>query len=136
MICSLAMLINDRFGKAMRALTAAAILLYGGTTAATAQETTGTITGAAKDQTGAVLPGVTVAVKSIQTGATKEFVTNENGLYTAPLLQPGEYEVTFSLSGFQTRTIKGIQLHVNDRIEVNSQMGVSGVTESVEVSAA
>ena len=130
------MLTNNRFGKAMRALTAAAVLLFGGATAATAQETTGTITGAAKDQTGAVLPGVTVSVKSIQTGSVKEFVTNENGLYTAPLLQPGEYEVTFSLTGFQTRTVKGIQLHVNDRLEVNSQMGVSAVSETVEVSAA
>src|SRR4051794_33725931 len=64
-------------------------------TPAAAQETTGTITGTASDQTGAVLPGVTVSVKHVATGRTSEFVTNESGLYTAPLLQPGEYEVTF-----------------------------------------
>jgi hypothetical protein len=103
---------------------------------AAAQETTGTITGRAMDQTGAVLPGVTVNVKFVRTGSTQDFVTNENGLYVAPLLQPGEYEVSFTLSGFQARTVKGIQLHVNDRLEVNGQLGVSGVTESVEVSAA
>ena len=130
------MLNNVRIHTAMRALAVAAVLLFGGTLTATAQETTGTITGAAKDQTGAVLPGVTVTVKFIQTGSTQEFVTNENGLYTAPLLQPGEYEVSFSLSGFQSRTVKGIQLHVNDRLEVNGQLGVSAVTETVEVSAA
>src|SRR5215204_6553622 len=135
MICSLAMLINDKFGKAIRALATAAILILAATTA-NAQETTGTLTGAAKDQSGAVLPGVTVTVKSLQTGGTQEFVTNESGLYTAPLLQPGEYEVTFTLSGFQARTIKGIQLHVNDRLEVNGQLGVTGVSETVEVSAA
>src|SRR3954471_12030659 len=136
MICSPAMFINVRIHNAMRALAVAAVLLLGASAVASGQETTGTLTGAAKDQTGAVLPGVTVTVKSIQTGSTQEFVTNESGLYTAPLLQPGEYEITFSLSGFQSRTVKGIQLHVSDRLEVNGQLGVSGVSESVEVSAA
>jgi hypothetical protein len=130
------MLINVRPHEAMRALAMAAVLLLATAAAASAQETTGTLTGVAKDSSGAVLPGVTVTVKSVQTGGTREFVTNENGLYTAPLLQPGEYEVTFTLSGFQSRTVKGIQLHVNDRLEVNAQMGVSGVSETVEVSAA
>src|SRR3982751_5736368 len=136
MICSPAMLINVRVHKAMRAIATAAVLLFGAAGVVTAQETTGTITGAAKDQSGALLPGVTVTVKYIQTGSAREFVTNESGLYTAPLLQPGEYEVSFSLSGFQSRTVKGIQLHVNDRLEVNGQLGVSAVSETVEVSAA
>src|SRR4051812_2404713 len=136
MICSPAMFINVRIHNAMRALAVAAVLLLGASAVASGQETTGTLTGAAKDQTGAVLPGVTVTVKSIQTGSTQEFVTNESGLYTAPLLQPGEYEITFSLSGFQSRTVKGIQLHVSDRLEVNGQLGVSNVSETVEVSAA
>jgi len=129
-------MMRSRIGQGMCRLAIALAMLCGTATLAGAQETTGTITGVAKDQTGAVLPGVTVTVKSVQTGATQEFVTNDAGLYTAPLLQPGEYEVTFALSGFQTRTVKGIQLHVNDRLEVNGQMGVSGVSESVQVSAA
>src|SRR4029078_9802862 len=122
-------------GQAIRVCAAIAALVGGLAAAAGAQETTGTITGAAKDQTGGVLPGVTVTVKFVRTGAAQEFVTNEGGLYTAPLLQPGEYEVAFSLSGCQTRTVKGIQLHVNDRLDISAQMGVSGVAESVEVSA-
>jgi Carboxypeptidase regulatory-like domain len=127
---------RSRIWQALSGITLAAALVCGTAAAAAAQETTGTITGVAKDQTGAVLPGVAVAVKNVQTGATANLVTNESGLYTAPLLQPGEYEVTFTLSGFQSRTIKGIQLHVNDRLEVNGQMGVSGVSENVQVSAA
>jgi hypothetical protein len=112
-----------------------AALVCGAARTAVAQETTGTITGVAKDSSGGVLPGVTVAVKLVQTGATVEFITNESGLYTAPFLRPGDYEVTFTLSGFQPHTIKGIQLHVNDRLEVNAQLGVGAVSESVEVSA-
>jgi hypothetical protein len=103
---------------------------------AVAQETTGTITGTATDQTGAVLPGVSVTVKNVQTGTTQDYVTNESGRYIAPQLRPGQYEVTFALSGFQSKAVKGIDLHVNDRLEVNGPLGTAGVTETVEVSAA
>lgn len=122
-----------------RALRCAALVItcaFGVAAAAVAQETTGTITGRATDQSGAVLPGVAVSVKHVETGRTQEFVTNDAGQYTAPQLQPGSYEVTFTLSGFQTNTVKGIQLHVNDRLEVNGKLGISKVSETVQVSAA
>jgi hypothetical protein len=102
---------------------------------AAAQETTGTIQGAVTDQTGAVLPGVTVAVKHTQTGRTQEVVSGETGRYSVSLLQPGTYEVTFTLAGFQSTTVRGIELHVNDRLDINGRLGV-GVSETVEVSAA
>jgi hypothetical protein len=125
-----------RMEQAIRCALVALACVCGAAAMAAAQETTGTITGAAKDQTGAVLPGVSVTVKAVQTGETQTFVTNQSGLYTAPLLRPGEYEVTFALSGFQTRVVKGIQLHVSDRIDVSGQLGVSSVNETVQVSAA
>ena len=101
----------------------------------TAQETTGSIQGLVTDQTGAVLPGVTVSIKHVQTGRMTEVVTNEAGRYLAPSLQPGTYEITFSLAAFKPTVMTGIELHVNDRLDVNGRMGV-GVTETVEVSAA
>jgi hypothetical protein len=101
-----------------------------------AQETTGTIQGSVTDPSGAMLPGVTVVVKHGQTGRTHEAITNESGRYAVPSLQPGSYEVTFTLAGFQPTTIKGIELHVNDRLDINGKLGVGGVTETVEVSAA
>lgn len=110
-------------------------LLGGFTLPARAQETTGTIQGLVTDQTGAVLPGVTVTVKHVPTGRTNEFVTNGVGRYLAPSLQPGPYEVTFTLSGFQPNVLTGIELRVNDRLDLNARMGV-GVTQTVEVSAA
>ena len=67
--------------------------------AGAAQETTGTIIGAVSDQTGGVLPGTTIQIKHLQTGRIVEQVANEDGRYTAPLLQPGSYEVTFTLAG-------------------------------------
>ncbi|OFW09711.1 MAG: hypothetical protein A3H96_01215 [Acidobacteria bacterium RIFCSPLOWO2_02_FULL_67_36] len=88
------------------------------------------------DQSGAVLPGVSVIAKHVQTGRTAEAVTNGAGQYGLALLQPGTYEVSFVLSGFQSATIKGIELHVNDRLDISHKMGVGGLSETIEVSAA
>jgi hypothetical protein len=101
-----------------------------------AQETTGTITGAVTDETGAVLPGASVVVKQVATGRTWEFVTTDTGRYTATLLPPGDYEITFQLAGFQPLTVRGIALHVNDRLEINGRVGVGAVSETIDVSAA
>jgi hypothetical protein len=103
--------------------------------AAAAQETTGTITGVTSDQTGGVLPGVSVTIKNTNTSTSHTFVTNEAGAYTASLLPVGQYEVTFELSGFQSVTLKNIALHVNDRLKLDGKLSVGGVAESVEVSA-
>jgi Carboxypeptidase regulatory-like domain len=102
---------------------------------ASAQETTGTITGVTTDQTGAVLPGVSVTVKNTNTATSRTVVTNEAGFYTASLLPVGTYEVSFELSGFQTVTLKNIDLHVNDRLKLDGHLSVGGVAESVEVTS-
>jgi len=102
---------------------------------ASAQETTGTITGVASDQSGAVLPGVSVTIRNINTSTSRTVVTNETGLYTASLLPIGAYEVTFELSGFQSVTLKNIELHVNDRLKLDAHLAVGGVAESVQVTA-
>jgi len=106
------------------------------THAALAQETTGTITGVVTDDSGAVLPGVTVSVKQVETGRTFDVVTADRGIYTATLLPIGTYEVTFTLAGFQPRTITGIRVSVNDRLQINGKLALGGVAEKVEVSAA
>src|SRR3954470_8770998 len=104
--------------------------------AASAQETTGTITGVTSDSTGGVLPGVTVTLKHTNTGALRTVVTNEVGIYTASGLPVGTYEVTFDLQGFQGATQRNIVLHVNDRLQIDGRLSVGGVAESVIVSAA
>ena len=128
---------HTRWGAAARLAAVAAlftVILFARPLAA--QDTTGTITGVVTDDTGAVLPGVTVTVTRAETGRVREFVTTSTGAYTAGLLPPGTYSVTFALEGFQSRTVEGIELHVADRLEVNAKLGVGGVAETVEVSAA
>ena len=98
-----------------------------------AQETTGTITGVVTDESGAVLPGVSVTLTNLRTGRTYDFVTNERGTYVAPLLPTGEYDVAFNLGGFQPYVVKAVRLSVNDRLEIGGKLSVGGVAEVVEV---
>ena len=120
----------------MRTVLCGIALLLALVAPAAAQETTGTIQGTVRDQSSAVLPGATVSAKHVQTGRMTDTVSNENGQFTLPALQPGAYEMTFSLSGFQSQTVKGIELHVNDRLEINGRLGVGTVAETIEVSSA
>jgi hypothetical protein len=100
-----------------------------------AQETTATITGVVRDDTGGVLPGVSVVARHLSTGRTFQFTTTSTGAYTATLLPIGSYELSFTLSGFQPLTVSGIRLAVNDRLEINGMLKVGGVAETVQVTA-
>ncbi len=69
-----------------------------------AQLDTGTISGTVADQTGAAVPGASVAIKNVATGIVRRLVTNEAGRYEAVALPIGTYEVTASLAGFLSPT--------------------------------
>jgi hypothetical protein len=116
------------------AVLAGLVLLATGGVAA--QETTASITGVVSDQTGAPLPGTGIIARSVGQGFVKEAVTSLSGAYTMPFLPVGEYEVTFTQSGFQAYVARSIRLHVNDRLTLNVALRVEGQQESVDVSAA
>jgi len=103
------------------------------TATATAQETTATVTGTVTDQSGGVLPGVSVSLKQVATGRVSEGISGAEGGYLLSALPIGAYEATFTLSGFQTRTVRGIVLNVNDRARVDATLSAGGVSEIVEV---
>ena len=75
--------------------------------------TVGTLTGVVKDPQGANLPGVSVVVKNIATGATRTAVTNGEGHWTLPGLPIGAYEVSYEITGFKKL--------VRDRVFIFSQ---------------
>jgi Carboxypeptidase regulatory-like domain/TonB-dependent Receptor Plug Domain len=110
-----------------------ALLLTGAASSVGAQETTGTIIGTVADQGGSVLPGVNVTLRDAATGRTFSRETAEAGFYTAPFLPVGDYDVTFTLAGFQPLTVRGIRVSVNDRLVVDARLSVSGVTETLLV---
>jgi outer membrane receptor protein involved in Fe transport len=114
------------------AFTLAASTLWAA--AAGAQTVTGTIQGTVSDTNGGVLPGVTVTIRQVDTGAERALVTNDHGFYSAPFLQIGPYLVTAALTGFGTVTRAGIQLNLNDTRVVDFKLDPR-VTESVTVTA-
>ncbi|HYJ95493.1 MAG TPA: carboxypeptidase-like regulatory domain-containing protein, partial [Vicinamibacterales bacterium] len=65
------------------------------TSLAAAQERFGNITGKVTDQTGAVLPGVTVTVTNNETQRSSVAVSDSNGTFYAAALEPGRYTVKF-----------------------------------------
>jgi len=99
-----------------------------------AQVTTADIVGSAADASGGMLPGVTVTVLNQDTSATLAFVTDADGRFTAPLLPPGRYRVSFELEGFKTN-VHEFALAIGDRFRLDSVLGVGSVSESLVVVA-
>jgi hypothetical protein len=114
-------------------LLTATCVLIGATAWAQTQITTGVIQGQVFDQTEAVLPGVTVDVRHVETNLTRMLVTNEEGRFAALALQPGNYVVTFTLSGFATLIQDGIVLTVGQAIDLRPVMQIAGAQETITV---
>ena len=102
---------------------------------AQSQAANGAIEGTITDTSGGVLPGVTVTVTNTDNGTERTIVTNEKGLYRAPLLLLGKYRVVAELQGFKKFEQTGIQLSVGETVTVNAQMSVGNVSETITVSS-
>ncbi len=102
---------------------------------ASAQVATATVSGTVRDATGGVLPGASVTVLNIETGATRSAVSDHAGAYFEPNLALGEYEVRAELAGFRTEIRKGITLTVGRHAVIEFKLGVGDVTEEVTVTA-
>src|SRR5437899_6441760 len=100
-----------------------------------AQVTTGTISGVVQDASGAVIPGVSVTVRNMDTGIARSVTTDERGRYTAPNLTLGNYEVEGQLTGFQTEIRSGITLTVGREAVVSLSLKVGQLSEAVTISA-
>jgi hypothetical protein len=117
------------------ALAWTAVLLLLGATTATAQ-TTGRIVGRVVDSTGAALPGVAVSASSPSLQGMSTATTDGQGSYRFTLLPAGTYIVKAVLAGFKTVQQGNVQVGLDRTVEINLQMGVASMAETVEVSAA
>ncbi len=99
-----------------------------------AQEARGAIVGRVTDSSGAVVPGVSLEITNTATGITATVITNEQGNYLAPYLIPGTYRIATQRPGFKRYVRDGIELRVNDRLELNIPLELGEVTETVTVS--
>ncbi len=99
-----------------------------------AQEARGTIAGSVLDPSGAAIPGASGVVTNMAMGTRVALTTNEAGLYQASFLFPGLYRIEMESSGFRRLVREGIEVRVNDRVEVNLTLQIGAAPESITVS--
>ncbi len=94
--------------------------------------TTGDISGMVTDPSEAVLSGVPITLKNVDTGSSTSATTNAQGSYNFSLLQPGDYSVSVGVPGFQKLT-KTVAVTLGTSTTVNLQLSLSSQSETVEV---
>src|SRR5262245_49129306 len=98
-----------------------------------AQTDRGTITGTVSDATGAVIPGVAIEAKNVQTGAVYQAGSSETGNYTLVQLPAGTYELSAVLPGFKKFVRTGVIVSVATALRVDVTLQVGAEDESVTV---
>jgi hypothetical protein len=97
------------------------------------QESRGTILGRITDPQGALVPAAEIRAINTATGVAAATRSNAAGNYTLPYLLPGTYTLQAELTGFRKFVREGIEIRVNDTVEVNVELTVGNVSETVEV---
>src|SRR5574338_890337 len=108
-------------------------LLIVPTILAQSQINTGQIQGLVQDANGAVVPGVNVEVKNLETNLVRTVTTNEDGRYVVLALPPGNYSVTASKQGFATTVVESTPVTVGQTLTANFSLKISEVAERVTV---
>src|SRR5215510_972923 len=115
-------------GTSLRVVFAVLLLVR----VASAQTTSGTITGHIVDSQGLPVPGATVTVEGPNLQRAVVAISSEHGDYVVPHLPPGSYEISFELSGFE-RQQKMVNIAPTQTLPINIVMGPAAIAESVDV---
>jgi hypothetical protein len=116
----------------LRVIVVAVVALF--SNASLAQVVTGTIVGAVKDKSGAVIANATVTIKNIDEGVVvRTLQTDASGQYAAPLLPVGHYAVSAEAPGFKKSELTNITLDVSANLAVNLSLEVGRTQETVTV---
>jgi hypothetical protein len=113
-------------------LSLLALLCLSGTAVA---QTLGDIAGAVTDPSGAPVPNANVTISNAATGAARSTVTNSEGIYAFPALQPGDYSIKVDKQGFKTYSQTGISIQVQQQLRVDVTLSIGQVSDTVEVNA-
>jgi hypothetical protein len=100
-----------------------------------AQGTTSSISGTVTDPNGAVVSGASVTIRNVQTNATFNAATTNNGTFTVPALPTGTYQVTVTVMGFKQTVVNDVKLDVGTPSTVNAQLEIGAEAETVEVTS-
>ncbi len=95
----------------------------------------GSVSGTVKDQTGAVIPGVSVTATNTINGTRFDTTTNGQGSFSFPKLPVGRYDLAFNLDGFKPLNRTGIAVDADSVVQQNAALELGGQNETVTVSA-
>jgi hypothetical protein len=93
------------------------------------------VTGRITDPTGAVVPQASVKVESVESGFNTTTLSDEQGYYNFPSLQPGLYNLTVSKTGFKPVRVANLELSVQQAARLDPVLEVGAVTETIDVNA-
>lgn len=93
----------------------------------------GSIVGVVTDPNGSAVSNATVTITDLGTKTTQTFTTNSEGIYNAPFLNPGTYEVSATGAGFSKTVVSNVVVSVGSRVGVNLELKVGDVAETVTV---
>ena len=99
------------------------------------QTSAGKIIGVVQDSSGGVLPGVSIVVKNLGTGNSRETLTDDRGQFDVSGLAPGRYQVDAELQGFRKFSQGPVTVQVNQETRVNAMLSVGNVQETLTVTA-
>jgi carboxypeptidase family protein/TonB-dependent receptor-like protein len=116
---------SKRVGLAIVLCLAASGPLFG--------QATASISGRVVDEAGAVLPGANVTVTNTATGAARDTVTNGEGLYSVPALNPGTYSLRAELAGFAPQVRERVEVLTGANLAVDLKLGIAAVAETITV---
>ncbi len=98
-----------------------------------AQTPSGSVVGRVTDSTGAVVPGVAITITSLDTNISQKGLSNENGDYTIPYLNPARYKLEASIDGFRRHKQSEFQLSIEQSLRIDIRLEVGATSESVTV---
>src|SRR5881396_415111 len=91
------------------------------------------INGSAADNSGAILPSVTITITEESTGLVRTAVSNDLGRFVLPAVTPGRYTIKAELAGFQTQARTGITIAVGQAVTINFSLPVGTVRDEITV---
>ncbi len=94
---------------------------------------TGALKGVVADPSGSVVSGASVKVTSYATGQERTVVTQSNGSYLVPYLEPGNYKLEVSARGFKTLAIEKVEIHVTEVAALDLRLQVGAISETITV---
>src|SRR5438093_6012616 len=127
--------INMRYDRARPALMAAALFLIAVPVPAAAQANAASIRGTVVDSSGAAVPRVSVTAINDATGVKVSTATNDEGIYSFPVLNPGTYTISAELTGFKKEVHRGIELQLNQVVRIDLALELGSISDQVVVEA-